>query len=162
MIVLRPDDVDLSRFFSTIPAPEEREPVLTKPLVGKLLDCVETEWDKKVIRVLISLTHTYSEMTLLGLDPHNIAKDKKKVMNSAEDIADLAVEAESLVAKNLVSKLSKLKERVSRKRNTLLMKNKWTETQIQEYEEDIEDLELAIKECGIVIGGGSPKPESLW
>lgn len=79
LIVLCSDDVDITPFLKQISISDD-----TAPLVEKLVNCMDTEWDKRILRVLIGMTHAYSQMIELGLDPHKIVADRKRVMDYTE------------------------------------------------------------------------------
>ena len=47
--------------------------------VQKILCTVDSEWDKKIIRVLLGTTRSREELEKLGIKSDNIAKDQEYV-----------------------------------------------------------------------------------
>ena len=82
-IILRPDDCSLEVFLDmicssgSIVSPERVE--LDAEKVQSILQTVDTEWDRKVSRVLLSANRSRSEINQLGIDPDNIRADIAKV-----------------------------------------------------------------------------------
>ena len=69
-IVLRPDDLDLEDFFLHLskmePSNSDRFD-LNKENLQKLYRAIDTEWDRKIFRVILGSTRTRSEFDDLGL-----------------------------------------------------------------------------------------------
>jgi len=66
MVVLRPDDVDLTNIFHkiiTASAFEKgtSESTLTRDTLKTILSTVDTEWDKKVVKSLLTYNRSYKQ-----------------------------------------------------------------------------------------------------
>lgn len=84
LIVLRPDSCNLETFLDIIsrPAPSrvsESTLELTAENVKEILATVDTEWDRKVARVLLAAERSGSKMDQIGISSDNIKQDTLKV-----------------------------------------------------------------------------------
>ena len=84
-LLLRSKDIDLELFLEEFIQSKERETEqsvrldLTNDLVQEILCTVDSEWDKKIIRVLLGTTRSREELEKLGIKSDNIAKDQEYV-----------------------------------------------------------------------------------
>ena len=82
VILLRPDDIDLERFFETLFLKEDnKDEVFNKDLLDKMFKSMDTEWDNKVLRVILGLSRSRAEIDKLGIDSYSIIQDRKSVFN---------------------------------------------------------------------------------
>ena len=67
-IVLRPDNFHLELFYQTLCGPvDDSNEVLNKELLRKLFKSMDTEWDRKILRVVLSLSRTRKQIDELGM-----------------------------------------------------------------------------------------------
>ena len=82
-IVLRPDNCSLEVFLhmmcSTRNVESAENTWLDADKVRGIVQTVDTEWDRKVVRVLLAANRSRREMGNLGIDPDNITSDTAKV-----------------------------------------------------------------------------------
>ena len=150
LVILRPDSFDLSHFLSYMvqaeldaqEAVKKRDKMLiSKTFCQEMMSCVETEWDRRVLRVMISTGRTNEEYENLGFKSDTRNSDQKKIKTYLQFTAGLDVEAKAAVAHQLELKKQKLHEKIKKKKRLLLEKKfKWTECQIAEREEELETL----------------------
>ena len=87
-IVIRPNDFDLHYFAyamaekieSAQEASKNERIILDKSVVQKLINAIDTEWDKKIARVAFGACRSRSEIDKLGISSHDIRKLTDHVM----------------------------------------------------------------------------------
>ncbi len=72
-----------------------------------MLNSMDCEWDKKVMKVLIGATHTKRELTTFGIGSR-INQYTDVVLNNVEKRIEVEVEAKNLVLDDLKRKLDNL------------------------------------------------------
>ena len=147
VILLRPDEIDLERFFETFFLKEDKEDeVLNKDLLDKMFKSMDTEWDKKVLKVILGLSRSRAEIDKLGIDSDSIIQDRKSVFNFFKEVKNTKNYAEQIVFKNLNERKTKLVDKLSaEKKHFAVNKISWTRTQIESGKEGIEDLESRVE-----------------
>ena len=102
-VVLRPDDIDLTEIFHILitssVSKAESEKQLTSDILRIILDTIDTEWDMKVAKTLLTYKRYYSELANLGrINTDSIKRDNQvlyvagkwqNAMIAAEDIITL-------------------------------------------------------------------------
>lgn len=150
-ILLRPDDVDLDHFLTFIHENENssfKEQVCSSELMqsmDKVLESVDTEWDRKVTKVIVGLFCSFSELKILpgiGIELEHLTKEVLNVIRTTDEIkaeakADVDTHLSSL-SNELETKLKKMQNR----RNDLVLD--WSEEKLGEFDDDIEDLQQRI------------------
>ena len=110
LIILRPDSFDLSHLLTYMvqaeldaqEAMKRRDKMLiSKTFCQQLMSCVETEWDRRVLRVMISTGRTNEEYENLGFKSDVRNNDQKKIKTYLQFTAGWDVEAKAAVAHQL-------------------------------------------------------------
>ena len=70
---------------------ENQRLILDKSLVQKLINSMDTEWDKKIARVTFGAYHSRSEIDKLGISSHDIKKLTDHVMDVIQARDDIKV-----------------------------------------------------------------------
>jgi hypothetical protein len=125
-----------------IVAKDDRESRVTisHDLIDDMLDCMDSEWDKKVLKVLLGATQTRAELTGLGVGSR-IQQYTECVFNTLEERKKTRIQAEQLVLDDLKRKAENISKKKNKEEFRLSQKmHKWTETQLNELREQIEDL----------------------
>ena len=85
-IILRPDSFGIEVFLDTICAENieskqkfDDKLVLNAEKAQRIFDTVDTEWDRKVARVMVCANRTRSQISKLGIDVDNVKSDINKV-----------------------------------------------------------------------------------
>ena len=71
----------------------------------ELLKCVDTEWDKKVIRVLLNVNRSRSEIDQLGMDSDNVLQNIEEVNTIIKERLNAKIAAEDMVKLRLDSQV---------------------------------------------------------
>ena len=83
-LVLRPDDVDFELFFERFRADgsskSDNEFVIDTKFVQDILENMESEWDKKIVRVLLSANRSRAELAKLGIESDYIVSQRNSVL----------------------------------------------------------------------------------
>ena len=102
-LLLRPKDIGLELFLEEFIQNKERETEqsvrldLTNDLVQEILCTVDSEWDKKIIRVLLGATRSRAELEKLGIKSDNIAKDQEYVKETLKEHLRAKTAAEDII-----------------------------------------------------------------
>ena len=116
MVVLRRDDVDLTNIFHeniyTASASEKEvsENTLTRDTLRTILSTVDTEWDKKVVKALLTYNRSYKELESLGIDTDSITRDNKQVLDVAKEWQNSIIAAEDITTLRPKGQLSSYQE----------------------------------------------------
>ena len=106
----------------------------------KLLDCMDTEWDKNVLRIMLS--------------HKTIGLHREVALKYSEGLANIREVATNEVVSNLVGKKERLETALKRKYTLLYSKrNQWTPVQVSEYQEAIEDTKKSIETVDDLLNG---------
>ena len=73
-ICLRPDNANISCICDALAEKAKQEDAcrIDVPELKILMELMDTEWDKKVLRYVLSSVRCYSEIKELGFDVHNV------------------------------------------------------------------------------------------
>ena len=77
----------------------------------ELLKCVDTEWDKKVIRVLLSVNRSRSKIDQLGMDSVNVLQNIEEVNTIIKERLNAKIPAENMVKLRLDSQFKHTQEK---------------------------------------------------
>ena len=141
-IVLKPNDVDLAPIFNCFArsflqgdVTKSRIPVRCDVIQGIILT-VDTEWDRKVARVLLCANRTRSEIEMLGINSQHVVSATKKVLDTATKWEDTKLTSKDIVKKRLHMKVEKLTNEIG-EIDKLLAKKRgvWSEARIQDLVE---------------------------
>ena len=95
-IVIKPNNFDLHYFACAMMSKMQSEQIankviLDKSLVQKLINSMDTEWDKKIARVTFGACRSRSEIDKLGISSHDIKKLTDHVMDVIQARDDIKV-----------------------------------------------------------------------
>ena len=143
-IVIKSSESDLELFFNELlsshPEPVERFQI-DNLLVEELLKCVDTEWDKKVIRVLLSVNRSRSEIDQLGMDSDNVLQNTEEVNTIIKERLNAKIAAEDMVKLRLDSQVKHTQEKIKcLEQKYSLKSDRWTKIQLEELQDNISFL----------------------
>ena len=117
--MLKPNDVDLELFLGALIEYMKQKNEcknarldLNMETVTELIESMDTEWDKVVVRVIFGASRSSSEIDKLGMDSDKITNITCEVMKIMKERIQAKVAAEDMVKLRLKSKLEKLTETV--------------------------------------------------
>ena len=145
-IVFKSDETDLEEFFyDFLKSLQEQDKIdrlcIDNDFITKLVDTVDTEWDRKLIYVLLGASRYRKELSGLGIDSDNVCSLTENVVSIIEERNNAKMAAKDMVALRLKSKIERIEEKVALKEKQYsLKKDRWTKTQLDELEEEISDL----------------------
>ena len=154
-LCLRPDNANLSYFFDHLILDSEKGKTQIDPQMLKdLLGVMDSEWDKKILRYVLSSTRCYSEIQGLGFDPHNVKCLREEVEDFLKLVPNIEAEACENVKKNLKRASENCNELCRKKRRLINSKQHlWTEHQVQDKEEEVEEIAERGKNYEAVLNG---------
>ena len=113
-VVLRLDDIDLTEIFHILitssVSKAESEKQLTSDILRIILDTIDTEWDMKVAKTLLTYKRSYSELANLGINTDSIKRDNQKVLYVAGEWQNAMVAAEDIITLRPKQRLSSYQE----------------------------------------------------
>ena len=157
-VVLSSDDVNLEGFFDDlidgvksevqfVPLRQE----LTPDFAKNLLDLTDTEWDRKLLRVVLGAVKTKQELKKLGISSR-IAKYTNEVRAAMQERNAIEREAIDIVKKSIRSKICRLENTIEEMRRKLLMKgNTWGKMQLDDLYQDLEDIQSRYTESKCML-----------
>ena len=80
IIVIQPNDIGLPFCLSSLSTLNAVKKDFDKDTIKKLLDCMDTEWDKNVLRVMLSLIQTPTKLDMLGISYRTIGLHREAVL----------------------------------------------------------------------------------
>ena len=144
-LVLRPDNFNLEAFYEHCFADERRDEALDKEFIKKVFSSMDTKWDKKILWVVSGLSRTRKEIDMLGINSDTVLKDRETINNFFEKCEQLKDEAKKVVKNKLICQRVQAQELMLKKQRLLLAKQKlWSELQVNQQTECIEDLQRKI------------------
>ena len=148
-IVLRADDVDLEIFFEELTksihydfksVDENSRLILNSELVENIINSMDSEWDKNIVRVILGSTRSRAEINKLGIDSHDIKQLTEKV-EVLEERKNAKLAASDMVTLRLKSRMESIESNINSKELILQRKtHDWTEHQLGELSDDITSL----------------------
>ena len=141
-ILLKPNDVDLAPIFDRFASSflqsdvtNFRIPVRCDVIQG-IISTIDTEWDRKVARVLLCANRTRSEIEMLGINAQDVVSATKKVLDTATKWEDTKLTSKDIVKKRLHTKVQKLTNEMDEIDKLLARKRGvWSEARIQDLAE---------------------------
>ncbi len=103
-IVLKSNEADLELFFEAAfnEKSQEFERFLVDcTFVQELMQCVDSEWDKKIIRALIAVNKSRKEIQKLGMDSDRVVKNIDEVKQAIKERTEASQQAEAIVRERL-------------------------------------------------------------
>ena len=111
---------------------------MTHEFIQNMLHSMDTEWDKKIVRFLLSETNTKSDTAALGIEHI----DKDFILNSLNEIQVIHNEVDGIVNQKLDDRIDKISlQQITYNKQLKQKQCDWTSTQLSELQEEIEDLE---------------------
>ena len=149
-IVLRADDVDLEFFFEELTksihydfksVDENSRLTLNSELVENIINSMDSEWDKNIVRVILGSTRSRAEINKLGTDSRDIKQLTEKVLDVLEERKNAKLAASDMVTLRLKSRMESIDSNINSKELILQRKaHDWTEHQLGELSDDITSL----------------------
>ena len=141
-IVLKPNDVDFAPIFNCFARSFLQGDVTKSRIPGHcdviqgIISTVDTEWDRKVSRVLLCANRTRSEIEMLGINSQHVVSAIKKVLDTETKWEDTKLTSKDIVKKRLHMKVEKLTNEIG-EIDKLLAKKRgvWSEARIQDLVE---------------------------
>ena len=137
-LVLRPDDVDLEQFLQAVVDALQR-PLKTERLsldhtiVRTLLNSMDSEWNRRVARVLIGANRSSSQLSELGIDYKSMSKLIKQVTTTAQDVENAQLAAEDLLVSHYNDMLKRVEVNLKAKEDRQFVKEKeWSASQLND------------------------------
>ncbi|KXJ23812.1 hypothetical protein AC249_AIPGENE11233 [Exaiptasia diaphana] len=119
LVVLRPDDVDMACFIEellqigAVTGNVSRERVtLNNETVHALINSMDSEWDRKVARVLIGANRSNKELKQLGVSIENINKSTEEVISIASEIQNSQMAAGDILMLHYRDKKEKIEKKI--------------------------------------------------
>ena len=152
-ILLHPDNFHLDNFFQSYnEVKEKRKNLLNKDLLQNLLLWMDSEWDRKVVRYILSLLFTRNAIDNLGVDSDSIGANRDAIETFLASLVEIEESAEADIADSLRRQKTNLATQITNKRRILIEKQlKWNQTQIDERKEEIEDINQKISKLDALL-----------
>ena len=148
LIILRSDDCDLHMLLDLLakklkPTQADIQLPLTAELLKTMLSSMDSEWDRKVARVLLGSNRSLSELHNLGMREGDISLWTEEVLNVCKEYENAMLAAEDIVALRLKEKLSKTDERIKNTEAKIKCKEGiWKPDMVDDLREQLEiDIE---------------------
>ena len=87
----------------------ESEKQLTSDILRIILDTIDTEWDMKVAKTLLTYKRSYPELANLGINTDSIKRDNQ-VLYVAGEWQNAMIAAEDIITLRLKQRLSSYQE----------------------------------------------------
>ena len=149
-ITLRSDDLDFEEFFIELIEKANEGSTnrfdLNKENFQNLYKALDTEWDRKIVRVILGANRSRSKLDSLGIDSDSICQDQQNVFDYLHQLGEMEKEAESAVDEELNRRIHKKEELIEKKETLLCSKqNIWSDIQVEEARDDIHELKSAVE-----------------
>ena len=120
----------------------ENQRKLDQSTVSSLLKSMDTEHDRDVLRAIIALLHTQSEILDLGIDPTSARRKIQQVTDIAEECKQAAIAGEDIVNSRLKDKADRIAAEIKEKEEILIKKREtWPTKHVSDLEESIQQLQ---------------------
>ena len=146
-IILKPDDIDLDNLFKLqFDAPKKLlhsriERLHLSENLPRMIQSMDSEWDRKLLKVVVGAQHSHKELEDLGIRSHDIKAMTDSVMKTLDEVDEMKSLASESVAASLKVKITHCDEKIlklERKKKNVMMD--WTQVQLNELQQDIDDL----------------------
>ena len=155
-VVLRPDDIDLTEIFhkliTSFVSKAESEKQLTIDILRIILDTIDTEWDMKVAKTLLTYQRSYSELENLGINIDSIKRDNQKVLDVAGEWQNAMIAAEDIITLRLKQRLSSYQEELESLTSLKQRKERVWDAGIKKIEGQIELTQDRIRDTEFLMG----------
>ena len=107
--------------------------------VSSLLKSMDTEHDRVVLRAIIALLHTRSEILDLGIDPTFAQRKIQQVTDMAEECKQAGIAGEDIVNSRLKDRADRIAAEIKEKEEILIKKREtWSTKHVSDLEESIQ------------------------
>ncbi len=159
VIILRPDrSLDFTFLYDFLVKhfDSDRKEEFTKEEITVILESVTSEWDKQVIKYILSRTRTVEEMKYLGVKQETTEKIRNHVPLVLEEVRHSTAAVEDEVNVNISNKIQKLESKIQAKEKLLLRKSEsWTKVRLDELQDEIEACKDRVKDLQDLQDGKS-------
>ena len=167
-IVLRSDDVDMAHFLEellqdvTRNASPERV-TLDNEIVYALLNSMDSEWDRKVARVLLGANRSNKELNQLGLSSENINRSTEEVISIANEIQNSQLAAEDILMLHYRDKKGKIEKKIEESKAKLEKKqSEWSHEQLMDLQDSIDILQEQYEDIDQLLQQSSPSDKQRF
>ena len=155
-VVLRPDDIDLTEIFHILitssVSKAESEKQLTSDILRIILHTIDTEWDMKVAKTLLTYKRYYSELANLGrINTDSIKRDNQKVLYVAGEWQNAMIAAEDIITLRLKQRLSSYQEELESLTSLKQRKERVGDAGIKKIEGQIELTQDRIRDTEFLM-----------
>lgn len=117
----------------------ESQDILDRETLTVLINTMDSEYDKNVLRTVLALFHSRSELSELGIDPATAKRRVENMVEVAKECENAFAAGEDMVRLNLLSKKEKTKSTLLELNNLLEKKRDvWPEKRVKDLEESKE------------------------
>lgn len=142
-VCLKPNDVDLSSLFDLVfndVKTVQNRIYMDCDAVKRLINSMDTEYDKQVARILLSATRSRTEIERLGIDPDNIPKLIEDTKAALAEIENTQYAADDILNLRLKAQKTKLEKSIeNNEQMCILKKDTWPANVLADMEEDIKN-----------------------
>ena len=117
----RPDSCDYEGFFAELfsKVKDNEIELINKELVSSLISVMDTEWDKKVLRVFLDLDRSRREVDALDIDSDSLVWDRNMVFGLINSVPNVEKEAEQVLFETLNRKIERNKTDIKKYKTKL-------------------------------------------
>jgi hypothetical protein len=149
-LIHKDDDIQTNRF------------ELNKENFQNLYKALDTEWDRKVLRVVLGANRSRSELDSLGIDSDSICHDEQSVFDYIRELVQIEKESESIVDEELKQRIHKKEEVIEKEILLRSKQNIWSDMQVKEVTEDIQELKTALESLkSLKVEEETPRKKSM-
>ena len=168
-IVLRSDDVDMAHFIEEllqvgVTGNVSRERVtLNNETVHALINSMDSEWDRKVARVLIGANRSNKELNQLGISIENINKSTEEVISIAIEIQNSQLAAEDILMLHYSDKKEKIEKKIEENKARLEKKqSEWSHVQLMDLQDSIDVLQEQFEDIDHLLQQSTPTDQKRF
>ena len=143
-IVLKSNEMDIEFFLEALIGmltcdAQPRRLEIDAEIVRQLLESMDTEWDRKVLRMILGADRSRTELSKLGIESDLITQITAEVLDVVKQRLDAKDTAEEMVSEKLQNKREKISEIVaSLKKRKNFNQEKWNKEQMEDLNQTID------------------------
>lgn len=149
------DDIDLTEIFHILitssVSKAESEKQLTSDILRIILDTIDTEWDMKVAKTLLTYKRYYSELANLGRINTDSIKRDNQVLYVAGEWQNAMIAAEDIITLRLKQRLSSYQEELESLTSLKQRKERVWDAGIKKIEGQIELMQDRIRDTEFLM-----------
>ena len=152
-IILSPNDIDLEPFLMTLIDDNRLKQSDTTEhenatFVRKVINSMNTEWDRKCSFALLALNRSRRELEDLTVDPGVVTRNSNYISQVLTEIDNAKIAAEDMVKLRLDSRMKKIKGELTEKEVLYLQKkDRWSNGKLEHLQSEISSLKLGLNEA---------------